>query len=948
MSRFVFANMGRKGVLVLLVLGFLVVQAVSTFAVTVDIYQDMETGADGDTVTATVAGNGSHGSGGSWSVTGSNLKVRTAAEHALRGPVTVAGGSTYSDIGSTRGWGWNDNVDLQYAAFTTSSSKNAFVISCFLTVGPSPGLNELYDAIQPGAGKTYAIVQMENNGGGNLGLWIEAWNGGTVHSPVINVTQGTTYWVSFKADAANGLASLNVYEIVNWTLVGSVTRTMTTGTMNLIRFGRTDSHGDTSATTSYIDDICISWTDTTFPFVPSPVVPSPVVPSRGEIGGIPVENAPTNVWAAAGVPGGIPSRTNIYTTLNPGATASQIVSAVNACPSNQVVYLSAGTYNISPIGFGDPGPTYCTLRGAGMGQTILAISNGTAAVDVGSYPPWFGSWGDSQNITAGGTQGSGTITVSNASSYLVGDMCVIDMDNADWIQGYGTGGGTSATYNTDSAGKGRDGNRVQLHPCRITGKSGNDLTFDPPLLYALDGTRSPQISRASRRPGPISFGMEDLTVTTSGSSTHGIFFNGSYASWLKNVELSGWGYYGFFLRWNVHFEMRGCYIHDPSVYAVDHGYGLQLDPDSGSLVIDNIIYNCQSTVLVQGGCTGNVLAYNVFAFSKYVNGGYTGEWLQHEINGNHTPFPAYNLFEGNYTGQIQSDYYYGPSGWGTIFRNRIPGNSSATTQHRVAVSIDAWQRNYSVVGNQLGERTAPNSITLALPGVTRTYAQPGTLIWGYDPGSASFSSPYIYRLGYPYSGNNGSSTGTAVQDSYVNTNTLRHGNWDAANNAVVWDSSIADHNLPNSLFLTAKPSWFGNLAWPPFGPEAPTDVASDLAKIPAGYRLLNNANPPSGGPDTTAPVISNVAIGLFSNNAGTISWNTDEPSTSSVDYGLTAGYGFSMTNSILVTSHSIRLTNLISATTYHYRVSSSDASNNSATGLDNTILTPVTGVKILP
>jgi hypothetical protein len=182
----------------------------------------------------------------------------------------------------------------------------------------------------------------------------------------------------------------------------------------------------------------------------------------------------------------------------------------------------------------------------------------------------------------------------------------------------------------------------------------------------------------------------------------------------------------------------------------------------------------------------------------------------------------------------------------------------------------------------------------------------------------------------------------------VNTNTLRHGNWDAANNAVVWDSSIADHNLPNSLFLTAKPSWFGNLAWPPFGPEAPTDVASDLAKIPAGYRLLNNANPPSGGPDTTAPVISNVAIGLFSNNAGTISWNTDEPSTSSVDYGLTAGYGFSMTNSILVTSHSIRLTNLISATTYHYRVSSSDASNNSATGLDNTILTPVTGVKILP
>ena len=711
--------------------------AVSSFAVTVDVYQDMEAGSDGSTLTAALATTGSHGSGGSWSMVGSNLKVRTAGEKPLRSPVTVAGGTSYSDSGASRSWGWDDNVDLQYAAYTTPSAKSVLVVSAYLTVGPKPGKYEIYDAIQPGSGMTYAIVQISSQSAGvPTRLWIETWTGATTHSPTIDVVAGTTYWVSLKADGSAGRANLDVYEIVNWTKIGSVSVGMTTGTMNMVRLGRTDTHGNSSATTTYLDDVCINWTDTTFPFLPAasgpataPAItsqpasqtlltgasatfsvtatgsPSPsyqwkkggialvnggqisgatsatltvaglastdagsytcdvsnssgsvistaatltvnpdtiaptvaisspaenatvsattvpvslvasdnvlvvgvqlkvdganagvedtntpyavtwnaasvasglhtltavardaagntttsaardvtvsaVAPAVGRVGGIPVENAPTNTWAAAGVPGGIPARSTIYTTLNPGATAAQIVSAVNACPSNQVVYLNAGTYNISSIDFGDPGPTYKTLRGAGMGQTILNISSGAAAVNTGSYPPWFGTWGNTQDVAAGGTQGSTTITVASAASYVVGDMCVVDMANADWIQGYGTGGTTTATYNSDSSGKGRDGNRSQLHLCRITGKSGNDLSFDPPLPYALDAARSPQISRASQRPGPISFGIEDLTVDATGTGGQGIFINGSYASWLKNIELKGWGTFGMFLRWN--------------------------------------------------------------------------------------------------------------------------------------------------------------------------------------------------------------------------------------------------------------------------------------------------------------------------------------------------------------------------------------------------------------
>ena len=48
-------------------------------------------------------------------------------------------------------------------------------------------------------------------------------------------------------------------------------------------------------------------------------------------------------WTTAGLPGGIPNRTTIYRTLTTSSTLNQINSAIAACPSGQVVYLSAGT-----------------------------------------------------------------------------------------------------------------------------------------------------------------------------------------------------------------------------------------------------------------------------------------------------------------------------------------------------------------------------------------------------------------------------------------------------------------------------------------------------------------------------------------------------------------------------------------------------------------------------
>src|SRR3989442_10135875 len=84
-------------------------------------------------------------------------------------------------------------------------------------------------------------------------------------------------------------------------------------------------------------------------------------------------------WNQAGVIGGIPNRTSICATLNPGATAAQINSAIASCPSGQVVFLNAGTYNLN-TGLMFNGKSNVTLRGAGPDKTFLVFSGSTGCL----------------------------------------------------------------------------------------------------------------------------------------------------------------------------------------------------------------------------------------------------------------------------------------------------------------------------------------------------------------------------------------------------------------------------------------------------------------------------------------------------------------------------------------------------------------------------------------
>ena len=86
--------------------------------------------------------------------------------------------------------------------------------------------------------------------------------------------------------------------------------------------------------------------------------------------------------------------------------------------------------------------------------------------------------------------------------------------------------------------------------------------------------------------------------------------------------------------------------------------------------------------------------------------------------------------------------------------------------------------------------------------------------------------------------------------------------------------------------------------------------------------------------DTTAPAISAVAATATGTSA-TVTWTTDEPSDSRVDYGTAQGSLTSnAANANAVTAHSVTLTGLTPGTRYYYRVRSADSSGNARTSPD--------------
>lgn len=90
--------------------------------------------------------------------------------------------------------------------------------------------------------------------------------------------------------------------------------------------------------------------------------------------------------------------------------------------------------------------------------------------------------------------------------------------------------------------------------------------------------------------------------------------------------------------------------------------------------------------------------------------------------------------------------------------------------------------------------------------------------------------------------------------------------------------------------------------------------------------------------DTTSPAISSISSSVSTSTANVV-WQTDESADSQVDYGTTTSYGSTATSLTLTKAHVISLSDLVTSTTYHYRVISTDANSNTSTSTDQTFTT---------
>lgn len=115
---------------------------------------------------------------------------------------------------------------------------------------------------------------------------------------------------------------------------------------------------------------------------------------------------------------------------------------------------------------------------------------------------------------------------------------------------------------------------------------------------------------------------------------------------------------------------------------------------------------------------------------------------------------------------------------------------------------------------------------------------------------------------------------------------------------------------------------------------------SDLQDQIAQINLAPSPAPQPASAPAPAPSpalsISSVQSSNITQSSATITWTTNNPSTSEVDYSLNSSLPSDQTGKVssatMVTSHSISISHLSSATKYYYRVLSQDNTGSTASG----------------
>ena len=522
-----------------------------------------------------------------------------------------------------------------------------------------------------------------------------------------------------------------------------------------------------------------------------------------------VPKARQTLWAP-GIPGGVPHRTVICSTIEASAfgdgavdASARIQSAIDSCPLGQVIVLSAGEFKIDKTLFLRRG---VVLRGHGPGRTLLKMPVGIVkpVILLGVQWPKFTQ---SVDLSADGAKGSYSVTVGDASSLAVGELVLIDSVTdprlTEWSKRSPRGSKSRAWFTRPDRPVGQI--------LEVASVRGNRVTFTTPLHIDFRTGFKAQLSRFSTTDGgPVvraveHAGIEDLHVYGGGDAN--IRVSLAAYSWVKNVESE----YQSGESIAVEFAFR-CVVRDSYMHHTQHpepgggGYGLSISLYSAdNLVENNISWRFNKVMVMRASGGGNVIAYN-YMDDGYIS--YSPTWVEVGLNASHMTTPHYELFEGNESFNFDGDNTWGNSVYITIFRNHLTGLRRSIGApplqdllNRRAIGVMEGHRWYTFVGNVLGfEGMSPP------PGASFVYES--SFPWNADPS--------MWRLGY------NPENWFARADQRVLSTVIRDGNFDYVTNTVQWrDGRKA---IPDSLYLTAKPSFFGNNPWPWVDPDGPVKL----------------------------------------------------------------------------------------------------------------------------
>ena len=245
-------------------------------ATLVDIYQDMQSGSDGELLTPAIMNASSHGGGSKWSIEG-QMWVSSAQARDLPGPVVV-GGATYSGTGAARGWMFNDNNAKNSAVCTLPGSHANITVACYYTPGVTIAFGNQFDTIVMSGNKGFAVLQTRNDDKKRSvsrahSCTQPGWT--TTFSPgQIRVVAGKTYWVNLHFDGTAGQTSVAAFDPGNeFAQVGNMVVAASTPNSTMayaIHFGRGDNHGNnpTAKTQSRFEHILVDYSKGAFPLLP--------------------------------------------------------------------------------------------------------------------------------------------------------------------------------------------------------------------------------------------------------------------------------------------------------------------------------------------------------------------------------------------------------------------------------------------------------------------------------------------------------------------------------------------------------------------------------------------------------------------------------------------------------------------------------------------------------